>query len=167
MPPVCLAGALTSSQLAAHGLNQSDDLAVFLTTPREYPVPEKIVASPWYRCVQTAAPLALKLKKQIHLDHGPAEWYSHAAPGTGLHPRPIVEGAASMSKHFPPGLINEEYTSTVYPSRRGESLREVHDRLDLFAKTFVRRMDEEGVRSVVIFAHAATVIALGRAVSRL
>lgn len=138
---------------------------MFFTTPREFPIPEKIVASPWYRCVQTAAPLALKLGKQIHLDHGPAEWYSHAAPGTGLHPRPIMDGAASMSKHFPPGLINEEYTSTVYPSRKGESLREVHERLDLFAKTFVRRMDEEGVRSVVIFAHAATVIALGRAVS--
>lgn len=156
---------ISLQQLAAHGLTQSDDLAEFLTTPREYPVPEKIVASPWYRCVQTAAPLARKLGQQIHLDHGPAEWYAPAAPGTGLHPRPIMGGPATMSQFFDPGLINEDYTSTLYPSRRGESLQEIHDRLDLFAKTFVRRMDAEGVRSVVIFAHAATVIALGRAVS--
>lgn len=59
------------------------------------------------------------------------------------------------------------YTPTVYPSRRGESLKDLQDRADLFVETWTSRVEElyPEARAVVIFAHAASVIALGRAVS--
>jgi hypothetical protein len=39
------------------------------------------------------------------------------------------------------------------------------NRADLFIEAWTGRVEEMGVKSVVIFAHAASVIALGRAVS--
>lgn len=157
--------------LAALGHIQAEDLASFLSDPARtapYPPPERVLSSPFFRCVQTALPTAQALTKRhgrahaIALDHGVQEWYSTAKEGTGLHPRP--GGAESLAPHFPEGSIDPEYTSTVYASRRGETLRGLHERIGLFLDTWVARMDEAGVRSVVIFGHAATVIAIGRLV---
>lgn len=99
----------------------------------------------------------------IALDHGVQEWYGPARVGSGLHPRP--GGPADLAEYFPEGMIDLEYSSTVYASRKGESLRGLHERVGLFLDAWVARMDEMGVRSVVIFGHAATVIAIGRLVS--
>lgn len=84
---------------------------------------------------------------------------------TGLHPRPA--SPSSLSPLFPPNSIDESYASTYLPSRRGETLRELHDRADCFIEAWTARVEEMGVRCVVVFAHAASVIALGRAVSLL
>lgn len=163
----------TNGKLAALGHAQADNLAAFLSDPARtapYPPPEKVISSPFYRCVQTGMPTALALSKRqgkkcpIGLEHGVQEWYSTALEGSGLHPRPgHVE---SLAPHFPEGMIDPEYSSTVYASRRGETLRGLHERVGLFLDTWIARMDEMGVRSVVIFGHAATVIAIGRLVSR-
>lgn len=84
-------------------------------------------------------------------------------PDTGLHPRPA--GPEHLAPLFPPSSIDTSYTSTLFPSRRGETLKELQDRADLFIEAWTGRVEEMGVKSVVIFAHAASVIALGRAVS--
>ncbi|BEI89553.1 uncharacterized protein CcaverHIS019_0209150 [Cutaneotrichosporon cavernicola] len=155
--------------LAALGLNQAEDLGRFLSDPERtapYPPPERVFSSPFYRCVQTALPTAQALTRRhdkihpISLDHGVQEWYSTTREGTGLHPRP--GGPDSMAPHFPEGMIDMDYTSTVYASRRGETLRGLHSRIGLFLDAWIARMDEAGVRSAVIFGHAATVIAMGR-----
>lgn len=82
-------------------------------------------------------------------------------PGTGLHPRP---GTAKSLDPLFPGLLDLEWPSTVYPSRRGETLDELQARLDLWAEAWTSRVEELGCRCVVVFAHAASVIAIGRAV---
>jgi broad specificity phosphatase PhoE len=64
-----------------------------------------------------------------------------------------------------PDRIDEAYTSTLFPSRRGETLRDLQDRADLFVEAWTSRAEDMGLRTVVVFAHAASVIALGRAVS--
>jgi len=58
------------------------------------------------------------------------------------------------------------YEPTAFPSRKGESLKDLQNRADLFVEAWTGRVEEEypDVKSVVIFAHAASVIALGRAV---
>ena len=91
------------------------------------------------------------------------EWYSTVNPDTGLHPRPAEP--AHLSPLFPPGSIDEGYSSTYYPSRRGESLKELQDRADTFIEAWTGRVEEMGVKCVVVFAHAASVIALGRALT--
>jgi hypothetical protein len=86
-------------------------------------------------------------------------------PDTGLHPRP--SSVSHLARYFPNSSLDMGYTPTVFPSRKGESLKDLQDRADLFIETWTSRVEREypGVKAVVIFAHAASVIALGRAVS--
>ena len=85
-------------------------------------------------------------------------------PDTGLHPRP--SSPTHLATFFPRNAIDTAYTSTLYPSRRGESLRGLQDRADLFVEAWTSRTEASGARCVVVFAHAASVIAIGRAVCR-
>ncbi|KAI9638251.1 uncharacterized protein MKK02DRAFT_22728 [Dioszegia hungarica] len=137
--------------LAAYGLTQSAQLAGFLSSPEAlapHPVPEKVFSSPFYRWVK--------------LEHGVMEWYSPARPGTGLHPRP--SSPKTLSPLFPDQL-DLSYDSTHFPSRKGELIRDLQDRADTFIEAWTGRVEEMGVRSVVVFGHAASVIALGRALT--
>ncbi|ODN78033.1 hypothetical protein L202_05116 [Cryptococcus amylolentus CBS 6039] len=104
-------------------------------------------------------------KKGLHLEHGLSEWYSPVYPSTGLHPRPGPP--SSLIPHFPPGSINPAYSSTYYPSRKGESLKELHERMEGFLNAWVGRVEGEypEVRCVVVFMHAASLIAFGRALT--
>ncbi|OWT36104.1 transcription factor C subunit 7 [Cryptococcus neoformans] len=192
--------------LAAHGLDQAESLATFLSSPSStspYPIPEIVFSSPFYRCIQTALPTAQALgltladgesfddeneddeqisaegqkekrgeakrkrksRKGLHLEHGVGEWYSPVYPNTGLHPRPSLSHA--LSPLFPPGSINPFYQPTLFPSRKGESLEELHERAEIFIDAWTRRVEGEwpDVECVVIFAHAASIIALGRALT--
>jgi hypothetical protein len=87
--------------------------------------------------------------------------YSPAKPSTGLHPRPA--SARTLSPLFPDQL-DLTYESTLFPSRQGELIRDLQDRADVFIEAWTGRVEEMGHKSVVIFGHAASVIALGRAV---
>jgi transcription factor C subunit 7 len=146
-----------------YGLTQADTLAEFLSTTE--PRPERVFSSAFYRCIQTAIPTAARLNVPVSLDHGVGEWYSTVNPDTGLHPRP--SSVSHLSRHFPSSSLDLEYTPTVFPSRKGESLKDLQDRADLFVEAWTSRVEDlyPDVKAVVIFAHAASVIALGRAVS--
>lgn len=149
--------------LAATGHHQARDLAGFLSSAARtapYPPPGAVYSSPLYRCVQTALPTAKAVGVKIKLEHGVQEWYGPARAGTGLHPRPDVAVLRGLFQ----GDLDDEYTSTVYPSRRGETIAQLHDRIGMFLDAWTARVDESGEKSVVIFAHAATVIAMGRMV---
>ena len=102
----------------------------------------------------------------VALEHGVGEWYSTVNPDTGLHPRP--SNVSRLTQYFQLGDLDVGYTPTVYPSRKGESLKDLQDRADLFVEAWSSRVEElyPDAKAVVIFAHAASVIALGRAVSR-
>ena len=160
-----LLGPSTDRQLAQYGENQSVALAEYLSTAS--PRPERVFSSAFYRCIQTAIPTAQKLNVPVSLDHGVGEWYSTVNPDTGLHPRP--SSVTHLARYFPDKSLDMGYTPTVFPSRRGESLKDLQDRADLFIESWTSRVESEypGVKAVVIFAHAASVIALGRAVSPL
>lgn len=157
--------------LAAYGLEQSESLAEFLSSPPDgLPTPELIFTSPFYRCIQTSAPLSRKMKMPLRLEPGVQEWYSNTLPDTGLHPRPA--GRDFLQQFFdvelaPWGKEQNVQDGSVYVSRRGESLSELLARAELFVDVFTRRVEEEypDVKTVVIYAHAASVIALGRALT--
>ncbi|KAJ9119872.1 hypothetical protein QFC24_005586 [Naganishia onofrii] len=153
--------------LAAHGLDQAQELAEFFANPPSgegLPVPELLFSSPFFRCIQTATYTAKRLGMPLKLEHGVQEWYSQVLPDTGLHPRP---GHAEHLKQFFPDVLDEAYRSTVYASRSGESVSELQARCDLFVDAFVNRIEAEypNVKTVAIFAHAASVIALGRSLT--
>lgn len=105
------------------------------------------------------------------VEHGVSEWYLPAR--RGLHP--LALSADELREWFPTigGTLNaDRRTSLLYPSRKGESKEAVHARALEAITRIVRSLDERipssgGERgrgeTVVIFTHAATNIALARA----
>ncbi|KAJ6604699.1 histidine phosphatase superfamily [Mycena vulgaris] len=126
--------------LAAFGVTQAQELAEYFLSLPENQRPTAIFSSPYYRCLQTANPVSAALGVPIYVEHGLSEWYSPIAEGTGLHPAP--------------GL------------RRGEDVHEVHARaagfLDALVPEVERRFPEAHAR-ILLVSHAATTIALARA----
>lgn len=108
----------------------------------------------------------MALKQTLKLEHGLGEWYSLTPANTAaLHPRPGTPTA--LAPLFPDGVLDLEYEPTYYPSRKGETLQDLHDRAELFLAAFLARIEAEHphVRTVMLFGHAASVIALGRALT--
>lgn len=56
--------------------------------------------------------------------------------GTGLHPRP--SSPKSLQQYFPQTPLCPSYGSTVYASKRGESLSELLARAELVSPTLPR-----------------------------
>jgi len=93
---------------------------------------------------------------------GIAEWYSPVVPGSGLHPRP---GSAESLKEFF-SEVDPLWETVAYPSRKGETVEELHNRIDAllpaFASALAQRLPLEKRKKVLLVSHAATVIALLR-----
>ncbi|KAH7915802.1 histidine phosphatase superfamily [Hygrophoropsis aurantiaca] len=147
--------------LAAYGETQAQELAdYFLSLPAEQR-PTAVFSSPYYRCLQTAKPTSEALNLPIYVEHGLSEWYSPAAPGTGLHPRPAP--AAELQAYFP--TIDPVWSSLWHPSRRGEDLPQLHARTAGVLGALIPEIEARfpGAKRVLLVSHAATVIALARA----
>ncbi|KAI0374213.1 PGAM-domain-containing protein [Pilatotrama ljubarskyi] len=147
--------------LAAFGLTQAQELAdYFLSLPEDLR-PTIILSSPYYRCLQTAVPSAQKLGLPLYVEHGLSEWYSPVSPGTGLHPRPA--SATELRTYFPE--IDDSWKSIYYPSRKGEDVPEVHDRVNGLLRALVPCIERKYSgkhKRILLVSHAATVIALTR-----
>ncbi|ORX33923.1 histidine phosphatase superfamily [Kockovaella imperatae] len=160
---ISVTGMYHDPSLSEYGLSQVEELGDFLSHPvDDLPVPDMIFSSGFYRCLQTARPLAAKLGKPVHVELGVGEWFSKASEGSGLHSRP--HAVETLSKHFAPTMLEPRYKSTVYPSRRGEDVEELRQRIKLFLGAFIKRIESEypDVQTISIIAHAATVIVMGQ-----
>ncbi|KAJ7631042.1 phosphoglycerate mutase-like protein [Roridomyces roridus] len=144
--------------LAAFGETQAQELADYFLSLPEDQRPTAIFSSPYYRCLQTAHPTAVALSLPLYVEHGLSEWYSPVTPGTGLHPRP--SSAASLEQYF--SSIDSSWSSIYYPPRKGEDVEEVLKRARDFLDLFVPAVPEKHKR-VLLVSHAATTIALARA----
>ncbi|KAI5898340.1 PGAM-domain-containing protein [Schizophyllum commune H4-8] len=153
-------GLPRDTPLAAYGVTQAEETARYFASLPEDERPTLIFSSPYYRCLQTVQPIAKALGLPIYVEHGLAEWYSPARPGSGLHPRP--GSAESLKAHFPE--IDPEGWETIwYPSRKGESLSEVHDRCGGFLNALLPEVDRRWKNKhqrILLVSHAATIIAL-------
>ncbi|TFK77056.1 phosphoglycerate mutase-like protein [Pluteus cervinus] len=147
--------------LTVFGVEQAKELGDFFLSLPEDERPTAIFSSPYYRCLQTAQPVAVALGLPLYVEHGISEWYSPVAPGTGLHPRP--QSATVLQTYFKE--IDPSWSSVWYPTRKGEDVDEVHERTDGFLKTFIPKVERQfGHRHqrILLVSHAATVITLAR-----
>ncbi|KAF9056210.1 phosphoglycerate mutase-like protein [Panaeolus papilionaceus] len=155
-------GLARDPPLTAYGETQAQELAQYFLSCPDHERPTAIFSSPYYRCLQTSQPLAKALGLPIYVEHGIAEWYSPVTPGTGLHPRP--GSTESLQSFFPE--VDSSWQTLYYPTRKGETVEEVHDRTDTFASAFVdaiaQRLPAEKQKRILLVTHAATVIALAR-----
>lgn len=92
---------------------------------------------------------------KVRGESGLGEWYG-AAPFQ--HP---TSAAPKVLKMLFPAL-DLAYVPVTRPTRMGESLAELHDRVAATMHGIISQCDREGVRAILICTHAAVVIALGR-----
>ncbi|KAJ7487652.1 histidine phosphatase superfamily [Mycena galericulata] len=157
-------GLARDPPLAAFGETQAQELADYLLSLPKDQRPTAIFSSPYYRCLQTSKPVSTALGIPIYVEHGISEWYSPVAPGTGLHPRPA--SAASLRMYFPTEIDADAWASVYYPPRIGEDVAQMHARARTFLDVFVPAVERAlpGThKRVLLVSHAATVIALTRA----
>ncbi|CAN8097040.1 unnamed protein product [Discula destructiva] len=156
-------GIASDPALTSHGVDQAKELASHLMTVQ--PPVERIFSSPYYRCLQTVQPFVQLLeqgvdqttaaKPAIFGETGLSEWYG-AAPFV----HPTSAPPAELKDLFP--AYDTSYVPAVAPSRMGETMAQLHERVALTLDAIIKRCDEMGVRAVLLCSHAATIIAIGR-----
>jgi broad specificity phosphatase PhoE len=83
------------------------------------------------------------------------------------HPSPA--SPEILHRFFP--RVQTTYTPTIIPSTKGETLSEIHERTAYAIAKIITDIDREwketgsGPRAILLVAHAATNIALGRALT--
>ncbi|KAG5927534.1 hypothetical protein E4U53_002852 [Claviceps sorghi] len=174
--------------LTSYGVDQSREMGAHLMTldPRV----DKVYSSPFYRCLQTMAPF-MELQQQkaqaavknpqtpasgdasgptngrsllpnaqapvtkMLPEHGIREWFG-SAPFD--HPEPAAPTV--LKSMFP--SYDQEYVSVVTPSKRGETLEQLQDRITMALRGIIEQCDADGTRAVVLCSHAAVIILIGR-----
>ncbi|PLB48880.1 phosphoglycerate mutase family protein [Aspergillus steynii IBT 23096] len=182
--------------LTSHGVRQSHELAAHLASPSFHPKPFRIYSSPFYRCLQTIQPSVEALKENqrtqgpeqagnidaradfdVRIENGVGEWFG---PTSFFH-HPTPASPSTLKTHFPSILAaspEDTYTPTIYPSTRGESIAQLHDRVATALAALIADADAEIAaleaaqdpadrtsKAIFICSHAAPLIAIGRALT--
>ncbi|KAK9449537.1 histidine phosphatase superfamily [Limtongia smithiae] len=119
---------------------------------------DRVYSSPFYRCLQTINGLADSLDLEIYGENGFGEWYGRTRDS---HPR---AAPPTILKSFF-RRVKDDYEPITVPSIQGETLDELHQRAETVLQKMIDICNAEAreIKTVLICAHAATVIALGRA----
>jgi transcription factor C subunit 7 len=149
-PPTGIEG---DSVLSEHGLDQAKELAEYLA---QIPHVERIYSSPFYRCLQTSVAVAQRLGIEIYTENGVGEWYKRTRPT-----KPVPASAKTLKGYFPE--LNEDYVPLLVVSPDGETEDELHDRCKEVITNLVASLKSSPIDRLLIVTHAATKIALGRA----
>ncbi|OBT78441.1 hypothetical protein VF21_02119 [Pseudogymnoascus sp. 05NY08] len=157
-------GIASDPALAGYGVTQARELADHLVTVD--PPIDVFYSSPFYRCIQTIYPTIEKAealkpsvpKRTVRGDTGVGEWYGTARFD---HPSPATPDV--LNGLFP--LYDPEYKSSIVPSVNGETIDELHDRTAYALHKIIEQSDKDGVKAIIICSHAATILAIGRALT--
>jgi transcription factor C subunit 7 len=158
-------GIASDPALTSYGVEQAKQLATHLVKIK--PPIQRFYSSPYYRCIQTLNPTLELLASQskgssqdleILGDNGIGEWYGFASFD---HPSPATP---EVLKGFFP-RYSTTYTPTIIPNVNGEGIAELHNRAAYALHRIIEDCDRDGVEAIVICTHAATIIAIGRALT--
>ncbi|ODQ63415.1 phosphoglycerate mutase-like protein [Nadsonia fulvescens var. elongata DSM 6958] len=157
-PPPPPTGIEGDVRLAIHGCEQAEQLSQFLM--KRTPYPQRIYSSPFFRCVETSNPTAEKMDLEIFIENGVAEWFKK---GHRSHIPTAPSSPEQLHEFFP--RVNTAYKSMVVCSPEGEDTEEIHERAKRAIKCIVEDLEKNHpeIEAVMITTHAATKIALGRA----
>ncbi|KAK3494575.1 PGAM-domain-containing protein [Neurospora hispaniola] len=167
-------GIAADPALTAHGVDQAKELGQRLVAVD--PPIERVYSSLYYRCLQTVEPFVRAVstspsslpeeakegtrhcQRQLRVrgETGLGEWY-----GSAPFEHPVPASLATLESHFP-CLLDRDYQPAVVPTRMGESVDELHDRLAVTLERLIAECDRDGIRAVLLCSHAAPIIALGR-----
>ncbi|KAB8238320.1 phosphoglycerate mutase family protein [Aspergillus alliaceus] len=182
--------------LTSHGVRQSLELAEHLIRPELSPKPFRIYSSPFYRCLQTIQPSVEALKERhtptspsnetgidqhadldVRIENGVGEWFGP----TSFFDHPSPASPSTLKTHFPTILASDpeaNYNPHLFPSTRGETIAQLHDRLATALAGIIADVDaeisaleasqspsERTSKAILICSHAAPLIAIGRALT--
>ncbi|KAK9378589.1 histidine phosphatase superfamily [Kockiozyma suomiensis] len=142
--------------LSAHGEEQAVQLAKQLALAE--PKIDKIYCSPFYRCLQTVEELSNKLDIEILPENGVGEWY-----GVTRATHPVPASPEILKNFFP--KVKKDYQPILVPSKSGETKDELHQRAAKTLSEIINIANKENTRAILICSHAATLIAIGRALT--
>lgn len=130
-----------------------------------------VYSSPFYRCIQTIQPFIKENDKRngkdssiasipIHGEPGFGEWY-----GANRTSDPQPASPKELQSFFPTYSLS--YKSICTPASTGESIAELHERAAFTLASIIQNLDNhpEKPGSVLICTHAATFMALSRALT--
>ncbi|KAK2873521.1 hypothetical protein FQN49_002299 [Arthroderma sp. PD_2] len=168
--------------LTGPGVKQSHELAAHVSSAEFKPKPCRIYCSPFYRCLQTIQPTVEALKDlqkhekkgnvdlDVRMENGLGEWFGSSSFFT--HPSPA---SFDLLEPLFPALISSSYTAHVRPSPSGETISQLHDRVATTLEAIIADVDSEideyerthpedvqESYAIIICAHAAPLIAMGR-----
>jgi transcription factor C subunit 7 len=168
-------GLPTDPALSSHGEQQAAQLGAHILTLD--PLPNQIISSPYYRCLQTIKPGVKRLQAEkgyengVLLESGFEEWFGE----TGDHrEQPGPHAYDDMRDNFFPELDlwwaplqnGDENTrggdGVIRPNRHGESVEDLHERVAYALHRTIERADRAGYKSILICMHAAVMLAIGR-----
>ncbi|KAK4227730.1 phosphoglycerate mutase [Podospora fimiseda] len=138
--------------LTAHGVDQAKQLGARLLALSI----DRVYSSLYYRCLQTVEPYVRQSGHKIKGETGIGEWY-----GSAPFEHPVPASLEILDTHFP-DMLDLTYKPLVTPTRMGESVDELHDRVALAMDKLIEECDRDGVKAVLLCSHAAPIIALGR-----
>ena len=138
-----------SKELASHFLNLPPALQ-----------PQVLISSPYYRCIQTTAPIADALGLPIILDEGISEWHGRVSNGGE---NPVAADVDTLASMFPQIDANQSRNYTVLVPNSGETMKELFARISLALEKIISRYSES--TSILICLHAAVNIMCGRALT--
>lgn len=156
-------GLPTDPALSSYGEKQAVQLGSKIVS-LDPPI-DQIISSPYYRCLQTIKPGVLQMidggyKNGVLLESGFEEWYG----ATGDHreqPGP-ADFEVLRERHFRDMQLHWEDKRIIRPSKFGETIEGLHNRIAYALLRTVDRADREGWKSIIICTHAAAMIAMGR-----
>ncbi|KAK4169206.1 phosphoglycerate mutase [Cladorrhinum sp. PSN259] len=142
--------------LTAHGVDQAKQLGARLLSVANPPI-QRVYSSLYYRCLQTVEPF-LRQSPQLKVkgETGIGEWY-----GSAHFEHPVPASLSTLDLLFP-DMLDLGYKPYVTPTKMGESVEELHDRVAEAMEHLIAECDKDGVKAVLLCSHAATIIALGR-----
>ncbi|KAF7966999.1 hypothetical protein HWV62_36260 [Athelia sp. TMB] len=157
-------GIVKDDALTAMGETQAQELADYFASLPADERPTAIFCSPYYRCLQTATPVADRLHLPIYVEHGLAEWRSTLLRRP-LHQR--LPPAPALRAWFP--AVDPAWAPVWQPARTGEDAARLHARTAGVARALLpaiaARLPAEEHARVLFVSHAAVVIGLMRALA--
>lgn len=158
-------GIPSDPALASYGVKQAEQLGSHLLTLN--PPVDEIYSSPFYRCIQTLQPFVEQRASQspisVTLEQGVGEFYGLARFD---HPSPAP--LEVLQPLFPEMELRvEDAGPIVVPSVKGEGIPRLHDRLAYALHHLIKRADASPTqpKALLICTHAASIIAIGRALT--
>ncbi|KAH6897059.1 histidine phosphatase superfamily [Thelonectria olida] len=153
--------------LTFHGSNQAQELGSHLMT-LDPPI-DVVYSSPYFRCLETIDPFVKRKRRQLEregMEDNPA--VTSIRPEYGLceffgaapFEHPIPAPPEKLKSLF--STYDDTYVSALAPSRNGETIQALYERVAAAVNAIIERCDLEGRRAAVLCTHAAVVIALGR-----